>query len=196
MSRLLSMAALVVLTGSWGFAQEVKTRMARMDVCSTDLSGAKLTMVAAPENGDGTNASWMDDVKNAQYLTYQMPTGKEWAKMTIRFKADKDGEVSLSLRGDWRPKVEGSEELIPIWIAYDDVTVDGGTLQNGDFEAAAEGKAVGWNFQGEQGFVSAEKAGHGGKGSIKAWHNESVDQNLAVKKDTVVAVTVWCKLAE
>lgn len=71
--------------------------------------------------------------------------GKEWKEYSFSFTPEKDGYVWLSLEGQYPNKEEPNKDLLK--VEYDNVSVTGGKIENGDFEERTEdGNPKFWKF--------------------------------------------------
>lgn len=187
MKKFLSSVVIIAII-VWGGA--VFADSARVDVDGTK-DGVKIEPAKTPEGGSIGNATWMDEEKNSQYIHTGEPATAEWQQSSFSFKPDKDGNVTIKLMGEWRPKdPENPGELEPVWILYDDVEVKGAEIKNGGFDGGFEG----WATYGEPMHVS--DAGHAKPGAMKVWHNAPALQEIAVKAGQEVTITFWFKTAK
>ncbi len=155
-----------------------------------DVSGMKegilLTPGEASSNGKCYNANWMDEEKNKQYIVSSFPAGAEWAQGSCSFTPDKDGKVTIYLRGPW------NKEKLAVWTLFDSVSVEGATLANGGFDAEADG----WQLWGKDDCkAQLIDNGKSGKG-VKVAHDASAVQTLDVKAGKPVKISFWFKSAE
>jgi len=144
---------------------------------------------------DGT--AWMKDSGECNRV-FSFPSSKDsWTSSSFSFTPSIDGEVTLTLRGDYFPKEKGSSEILPVWVYIANVKVDGASLQNASFEAQTDGKPDSWNMGSSAVFVT-DKAllPEGAKGAVKVWHNAPVSQKIAVKGGQDVTVSFQHKGAE
>ncbi|HOK03810.1 MAG TPA: carbohydrate binding domain-containing protein [Victivallales bacterium] len=165
---------------------------ARIDVSGTK-EGIKITVGAVSEKGSSYNASWMDAEKNSQYILMQLPVNNEWQQGKFSFTPDKDGKVVIGLMGEWKPKdPQNPQELIPVWILYDDIVVENAELKNGGFDGGTEN----WWLNETEGAQYVADDGHTGKGAVKVWHNAQAFQEIEVKAGKEVTITFWAKIAK
>jgi len=165
---------------------------ARIDVSGTK-EGIKITVGTVSEKGSSYNASWMDEDKNSQYILMQLPISDEWQQGKFSFTPNKDGKVTIGLMGEWKPKdPQNPQELIPVWILYDDIVVENADLKNGSFDGGTDGW---WLNEGEGAQYIADD-GHTKKGAVKVWHNAQAFQEIDVKAGKEVTVTFWAKTAK
>ncbi len=162
---------------------------ARIDVDGRD-QGIKLLPGSRPAHGRIENAGWLQGDLKDQDLMVEIPAGVEWASASFSFTPEKDGVVSMNVKGEWHMKdVSHPEILKPIWILYDDFTARNAEIKNGGFAGSAEG----WSLKGEAQFV--EDRGHDKPGCAKVWHNAPAIRNLAVKGGKEVTVSFWFRRA-
>ncbi|HCE44206.1 MAG TPA: hypothetical protein DET40_11720 [Lentisphaeria bacterium] len=184
MKKFLSSALIAAVT-VWGASLFADN--ARVDIDGT-TDGVKIETTKAPEGGSADNATWMDEAKNTQYIHTGVPATAEWKQSSFSFKPAKDGKVIIKMMGEWKPKDPGNpEELEPVWILYDDVTVKGADLKNGGFDGGFDG----WSTYGEPTHVADQ--GHTKPGAMKVWHNGPALQEIAVKAGQEVTISFWFK---
>jgi len=167
-----------------------------------DVNGVPGKVAIAAKNvPDGCvtydGASWMKECGDCNRV-FSFPSSKDsWTSSTFSFVPSVDGDVTLTLRGDFFPKEKGSSELTPVWVYIAGLKVDGASLQNGSFEAQADGKPDSWDMGSGSVFVT-DKAllPEGAKGAVKVWHNAPVSQKISVKGGQEVTVSFQHKGAE
>ncbi len=97
-----------------------------------------------------------------------------WRDLEIRFSPAADGEIELALNGPWGEKSPGvlwRQELL-----WDEVSLDGKLLENGDFEKGIEGWQSPWGPYPEAGTWPLLESGFGA-----SWHGRPLTRKLAVK---------------
>ena len=178
---------LSVLTSGVAFAADPT---ARVDINATD---SKLALKAGTVEGGVTSAPSPGQSGDAakQNLMFNMPvTADKWTPMVIKFTAEGDGKVSLSLRGQYRKDAE-------VWVYYDAITVTGAEIKNGDFEdgTADKGIAKEWTAKGGQHPVVVKDDGvpQAGKACVKVSHGNRLAQEITVKAGQEVTITLEVK---
>ena len=110
--------------------------------------------------GSCSNPNW--DKKSIWANTPQLPDGK-WVPFTFSFLPEKDGEITLTfLVNDCMNRSDKTPNLCT--LAWDDLTLEGARLINGDFELRdAKGKYTTWPWFGGSAFQHDNIPPHGGK---------------------------------
>ena len=171
---------------------------ARLDVDGTK-DGVPLLVVSPPKGGTAAVASWhAEEEKNKQYLTFQAPTSAtEWREMSFSFMPLKSGSVRLSLRGQWH---KPAEEVVKIWVLFDDVSVTNAVLQNGDFERETGGVPAPWSLSKRDGFLAVHHKdpgrAHGGQGCVEVCHDLDGSQTITVQANATITVRAWHRRGE
>ena len=117
-----------------------------------------------------------------------------WRDFEYAFTAEKDGPVSFALLGRVLPSaIDG--RLIPVWVYFDDIVVEGAALVNGSFEQLdANGRPVGWQNALEKAFVVSDaRAACTGTRCVKVWHRGRFGQTLQVKAGQQVTIRAKVK---
>ena len=168
-----------------GVAMAEEMRNARIDVEGT-VDNVKTAMdFTSSDGGVGKQADWLKEDKGTR-LTIEFPASKEWKKYSFTFMPKTDGKVMLDVMGNYAPDPKDRQ-----WFWYDNFTVEGAIIKNGDFEIKDDsGKLEGWNVN-----YDAEVGGsaQNGKIAIKANHDNRVTQNIPVKAGVPVTVIFWMK---
>ena len=121
-------------------------------------------------------------------------TDGRWHDFEYVFTPLKDGPVSLGLMGRVYPSaVDG--RLIPVWVYFDDVVVEGATLANGGFEEVdSKGLPIGWQNALSKAFlVKDARAACTGEHCVKVWHRGRFGQTLQVKAGQPVMIRAKVK---
>ncbi|MEK6797251.1 MAG: hypothetical protein AABZ39_20920 [Spirochaetota bacterium] len=170
---------------------------ARIDVYGKDT---KVEYKDIKALGDGSAAIHGWDKVNGKYNLYSDLTLKtgEWVQTGISFIPLADGIVNLQLKGPYH-KPEGEKSNLPVYVIYDDVTVEGATgMGNPGFETLAEnGKLTAWwmpdpaNDGMDMTLITDAALVKTGSRSVRVWHNKGVSQNITVKANVPVTIKVW-----
>ncbi len=141
------------------------------------------------EGGSVTNSTWDNDpVKAKQVVVAMFPSGIEWKKGRFSFTPDKDGSVSLILKGAWC-----KDDSAGTWTIIDGTRAEGAEIKNGNFEDGAEN----WSLGGPDGDkASISDIAKSGSKSIKVSHNSFASQNIDVKAGHPVVISFWHKSGE
>ena len=192
MKKLFTLAMLLVFGASMQADDAVAPTNARIDI---NGSGIALKAVSGPQGGSFGNITWGKDEDRKFSLTGETApfVDDQWVKSTFTFVAESDGKVTINLMGNWTPNAAGKKNMDARWVFYDMVTVEGATLQNGDFEKAQDGKPVGWDCTAALYITSG---GLNGKAMVKAWHNQRCSQVIEVKKGQTITITINAKKGE
>ncbi len=182
---ILSVIAALLSVGA--YAADYKARV--------DIVGIKDAIVlekgAVSDGGSMSTAGWLKDKgQDTQYLYVEFPASSEWKTASFSFTPSKDGKLDLNLKGQYMKGADGA--MVPTWIVYDDIAVDGVTLNNGNFEEDAKGWWIGGNDKDGKASIVGGKSGKG----IKVWHNASATQQIDVKAGQPVKVMMIYKKAE
>jgi hypothetical protein len=173
-------------------AQEVKME-ARIDINGM-AEKIDILIVSPPKGGTAHIATWnKDPADNKRYAAFNMPASKtQWRKMSFSFMPAKSGEVMISLRGMWSV-IDGVHQRN--WVRFDDITITDSVLKNGDFEKVIGDSPRDWDLPEHDGFRAVLLKGankiHSGNYAIEVTHDQSANQIIKVKADTIVTVTAW-----
>ena len=122
-------------------------------------------------------------------------TTQTWEDIEIAFTPEKDGVVSLHIRGRPHASQGKSNDLLPVWGYFDDVVVTGAEFRNGGFEDVnAKGLPAGWHIYTPSHsdifpiLVKDERSAHTGTHCVKLWYNGAFSHKLRVKKGQTVTV--------
>ncbi len=113
----------------------------------------------------------------------------EWREFEYSFVPDADGAVEMQLMGQGHMSAtEG--DYIPLWVYFDDVSVEGAELANGGFEERdAAGRPAGWANSEQGGFlVVDEGSAFSGECAVKVWHNGRFRQTIQVTAGAPVTI--------
>jgi len=170
---------------------------ARVDISSRDRKVPLEPIGATPGTSFGHPTWGQGDARNYSLVGQWKVGPVDWETTTMRFRAKADGEIRLTLRSQYKT-VNGKP--LAVWIFYDRIEAKGMTVANGDFEKASGDQPVGWQLWSgaESGKAQYLRDGTAlsGQACVKLWHNTPAVQNLTVKKDQEIALTVSAKLAE
>ncbi len=121
-------------------------------------------------------------------------TSGAWEDLELSFIPSNDGVVSLQVRG--RPYASAADnKLLPVWVYFDDVVVQGAELSNGGFEERdAKGLPTGWRHYTPSHspllphLIEGENAARTGQRCVKVWYSGAFSQELRVEKGRQVTV--------
>lgn len=142
--------------------------------------------------GSVNYASWLKE-HNDEIIIGSFSADKEWKKGEFSFTPKKDGRVFLQLSA-WTADDKGRPTSG--WILIDDITAEGATLENGNFDgedASVWKLKVNSNSRAE----IVENAGRDSSNAAKISHECTADYNkpLLVKAGQEVKIYYWYKIA-
>ena len=160
-----------------------------------DVDGQRDGVVMEPVAGcQHYSGSWVKP--KGSYLTAQGSdlTTQTWKDLELAFIAEKDGVVTLHLKG--RPYMSRAEQkLLPVWQFFDDVVVQGAALKNGGFEQLdANGSPAGWRRAVHPAtdvvpyLIKGERSACTGRHCVKVWYRGGFSHELRVEKGKQVTV--------
>ncbi len=157
----------------------------RIDILSSNV---KLKPASKIKGGYCSNPAWMKKKKEF-YVSSQGPQLKEgeWVDYEVSFIPETDGVVVIRLMGNCHR--DKNHKMIPEWVCWDDVVIEGAEVVNGDFEKGAD-KPSGWRI-GKGQYLSKD-----GNKYIKAWHNRRAEQTIKVKAGQKVMIKARAKKAD
>lgn len=193
------MAGMVALAAT-AAAQLPAVVNARVDIDGTK-EGIALLAVSPPAGGTATPATWYtgeNEAKNRQYLCFHAPAhATEWRQVSFSFMPLQSGSVRLCLRGPW---YKPAEEVVKVWIMFDDVAVQNSVVKNGGFEEQTAGAPAPWILGKRDGFLAVQhidpSRARTGKGCIEVCHDLDGWQTIPVTANQTVTVTVWYRRGE
>lgn len=112
-----------------------------------------------------------------------------WHEMRFEFTPREDGVVTLKLMGNGVRAADG-DAFVPIWTYYDDLTVEGAELVNGNFAPPGD-KDLPHGWRGELNaplWVHDPAIAASGEHCVKAWHNGRLAQDLKLTKGQTVKI--------
>jgi hypothetical protein len=116
------------------------------------------------------------------------PLSDKWEDMTVSVIPEEDCNLRIDLCGPHRPKEKGSKDILPIWAEYDDIKIEGATLENPSFETLnARMLPEGWQCVPAN--VAADASAAEGKIYVKACFNQPVVQTVSAKAGQLVTIT-------
>lgn len=125
--------------------------------------------------------------------TDDLTTGA-WQDFEIAFTPAKDGVVTLHVRG--RPYASAADnKLLPVWVYFDDLAVQGAELSNPSFEELdAKGIPTGWRRYTPSHttllphVIEGEGSARSGRRCVKVWYSAGFSQELRVEEGKQVTV--------
>lgn len=148
----------------------------------------KLTIVNAAKPTHASNATWLAPESQQNIILAQRPVSVgKWQEISITFTASTDGQVPLSLAGEFNKKGP------TVWVYYDDVSVTGATVANGDFESADGKNPAEWKLKKSR-KAEAKYVDLDGSKVILVSFDASASQMLNVKANEPVTITARVRL--
>lgn len=182
-------------------------RAARVEIAgSWSADQVDLDIDNVSEGGKATPANWAG-TDPAKHVIIEFPANAGWRQASITFIPHKTGRVTLSLLGNYSRVSSSAKELTPVFIAYDDLKIEGATLKNPSFEASdANGKPDDWSINNSpeslppiddrnRAKIVTGNAVDGEK-AVRVWHNSRVNQTLQVEAEKPVTITFSYRLAD
>ena len=147
---------------------------------------ARMEFQSGDEKVEGTLPAWGGE--QGTYLMVKGSIGKAWQKFTFTFMPKVSGRVALCI------KCDTGKMFKPIWVAYDNFTVAGATLTNGDFESLdRQGKLEGWTCAPDVELKSG--AAPSGQNFVKVLTEGGLYQDFAVEAGNPVTVSFQARIA-
>ncbi len=145
-----------------------------------DIDGRAQPVMLTPGRGCAI-AQWARPLGSRATCTASTLPADHWVDMLCEFTPQSDGVVLLRLRGN-SLTVAGSDTELPVWSYFDDITVDGAELVNGDFETpGAKGLPEGWQRGVGIGYwVHDPRLAASGEYCVKVWHKGRFCQPISV----------------
>jgi hypothetical protein len=159
------------------------------------VGGKSLDAVLKPldgANGELSNPSWMPPDQAAHVLVFQQAVkADQWQPLQLQFGSDKDATIPLSLVSEFT-----KEDEAPVWVVYDDVTIEGAAhAPPGDFEQIERNAPAGWSIKKRKMPARMiEGMAHGGERAVAASFGGPIETTLEVKANQPVTVRVWARL--
>lgn len=147
--------------------------------------GTTLTVVRASEGSQARNFK-------PDLLTWEIEANEvAWTEASLTFRASGDCRIRVRLKSRF-----AKED--PVWMLYDNLSLSGATLVNGDFEQPATSKN-GWvleeQVKGQGASQLRDKAkAQSGAGFLRVWHNGPATQaDIAVKAGQELVLQLWAR---
>ena len=123
------------------------------------------------------------------------PLSDKWENLTFSLTPKEDCNLFLMLKGPYVPKEKGGQDFLPVWIEYDDLKIEGATLENPSFETLNDQMLPeGWGCVPAN--VITDSSAAGGKTHVRAWVNQPVTQKVAAKAGHPVTITAQVRRAQ
>jgi hypothetical protein len=149
---------------------------------SINGKGINLTPGTALPGGTVQNPGWASEKERKQMLMVEIPLIDGWNEFSFTFTPDKAGNIQMDLSG--QDKTGEDKKRMVLYTFYDDISVTGAELKNGDFELLDDGKPVGWYMwnmnPAAPGMIVSDGNAHGGKNYAAAWSQGTVVQYIKV----------------
>ncbi len=181
------------------------SRTARLEFSpSSDQVDIEIDTVS--DGGKASAANW-PGTDPTKHMVVELPATTGWRQASITFHGNKSGRVILTLMGPYARVSPNEKDLHQIFIAYDDIKVDGAPLKNGDFEAAVDnGVPSDWRLfdaptsmppitEKNRAGILTSGASEGQK-AVRVWHNSRLNQPLQIEAGKPVTVTFSYRLLD
>ena len=180
-------------------------RTARLEF-SPSADQVEIEIDAVSDGGKASAAHWAG-TDPTQHMVVELPATTGWRQATITFHGKKSGRVMFTLMGPYARVSPNEKDLHQIFVAYDDIKVDGSPIKNGDFEATDEnGVPSGWRLfdvpsslppitEKNRGGVLTSGASEGQK-AVRVWHNSRLSQPLQIEAGKPVTITLSYRLLD
>jgi endoglucanase len=146
-------------------------------------------------SGGVERQSWLPTEEWPRTLFIQVPIIRfGWTEFAVRFVPAGSGTVRLSLRGPWEEVTPGSGTIYQQDVLWDGLSAEGTTLANGSFEDARPGGLTGWSG-GEPRFATGSVSAVEGGVLARAWHDDSMNQELTVRAGEPVVLRCFARAA-
>lgn len=171
--------------------KEPYTKKARVDVSS---KAVKLISVKNTQH-----PSWIkdEDRKSKNLISHSGRLSDDsWSNYEFEFTPEADGKVTIALRGMWY-KPKGAEKIVPVWVCFDQLEIEGAHLVNGSFEKLEEGGTpVRWRGGKSDMVITDQESAADGDNYVKVHHNKSFVQTINVKEGQMVKFKARVKAAK
>ena len=167
-------------------AQKVQTESVKPFIILTADSSNKLTF-----DDSSPNTKLARDWKNDESVIWA--TGKEytqtkWRQYTFSFTPSADGNIKISLQSQ-----KDNNKPDPIQVDYDSITVEGGTLENGDLEDKdSAGKAKSWTYTNNV-IPEGSETAKSGRAFVTATWNNAISNTIAAKAGQTATITFYAR---
>lgn len=181
------------------------SRTARLEFSpSADL--VEIEIDAVSDGGKASAAHW-PGTDPTKHMVVELPATTGWRQATITLHGNKSGRVMFTLMGPYARVSPNEKDLHTIFIAYDDIKVDGAPIKNGDFEAAVDnGVPADWRLFDvptslppvtEKNRASVLTSGTSeGQKAVRVWHNSRLSQPLQIEAGKPVTITLSYRLLD
>ncbi|MBI4979021.1 MAG: hypothetical protein HZC28_16195 [Spirochaetes bacterium] len=187
-ARSIGMYGAAVLMFMMSAAVAEPAGMARINLSAKGK--VNLTPGTASPGAKIANITWGSEIERKQSLIAEVTLADGWNAFSVSFTPDADGTVQLDLAG--QDKNGEDKKKIALYTFYDDITVSGAELKNGDFESFSDKKPDGWWFwaadANRPGRIVYAANAHGGGCFAAAWAQGTVVQGVAVKAGQEITV--------
>lgn len=179
---------------------------------STSRGAATASEALVMVSGESINVSAVDasdgELKSPKWaganasrvLLGTFPNTSGWRQSSFSFLPESDGVVSILARGPLIKSEESPDQLVPAFVDFDEITIDGAEIVNGSFEETTTNDVpVGWKYYvpstNTTPITEANRARvvHGdaaaGYNFIRVWHNSAFAATIKVVAGQKVTVT-------
>lgn len=154
-------------------------------------------------NCRSTPCTWLPEKQQDRYyqLTPSLPLNRDfYQNFSVTMIPSGDGVLTLNLRGPYRCRKAGKTKFwTQQWVLYTDIRAKGAVLKNGSFDQpSAEDPwlPAHWKLLTSVRQPEAKWLRERGGNAVKVWHEGSVSQSFAVRRNQPVTITFAAKCAE
>lgn len=170
---------------------------ARIDLSSSAKEAVEFEVL---ELSPGARVSWTDDTHQRCAVHIRATTA--WQQGSITLKPKSSGRIALLFIGPYVQADTATRGLLPVFMHYDNVTVEPAAIYNGGFEKAdATGAPAGWfpsNIVKKDSpplppeltsSVKTSPEAAEGRNYLRAWHNSRFGQTISVQAGVPVKIS-------
>lgn len=157
--------------------------VARIDFLLRD--DVRLTVVEIGVGGEAKESTWND----TRSLVCTFPASSDWRTASVTLRPSRDGRVVLL------PMGERQASASPMFIRYDKIEADDGSVKNGEFKHLDDKRIPLWwtlsSFTKSQEATATvlDTGARDGSRAIRVWHDSRFVQTLSLKADIPVTFT-------
>ena len=205
-SRLAAFTASLLMSTSLSiFAQPVE-KMARIELAGKTSQPVEFEIDKVSDDARSSVSGWAKKAEDERrFFTLEFPADRDWREGSVTFKALQTGRAALVLMGPYVLVDDGTKELKPVFIEFDDFTSEEIPLQNGSFEDVLISGAVnGWsrstnensNPPIDETSIAQPVSGDAPDGAkhVRVWHNSNFAQTFPVTEGQLVTVKFYYRL--
>jgi len=117
-----------------------------------------------------------------------------WRATAVRFTPAASGPVTLTLMGPWEEQSRGV--LYRQEVLWDEIAVEGASVENGGFESGPESSPAGWRTGGGRAeLATSPLPAVAGKRFARTWHNQTLSTTIHVAARKPVTIRLHARAA-